>query len=297
VDTGFSAQDAQSDFSRARRRQVLARLSNRLRREPDDVNLILPFEEVVQALGRQRERQLGLQVVPIDSIVGTVDRPREFDRSFRPTSRRVRGRWQRIAEAMRRGEPMPPVELYRIGDMHFVKDGHHRISVARQMRLETIDAYVTEVITSVGPDSEIRLRDLPLKSHQRLFFERVPLQPELRPRIELTRGSDYANLAEGMEAWGFRLMQARGELMSREEVAATWFREEYEPVTAMLREADLIGSRTEAEAYMRIVGLRYLLLRTHEWNDDVLERLREELDRPASPAEDTVTHRLRTDRR
>jgi hypothetical protein len=295
MDTGFSTQDAETDFSRARRRQQLARLAARLRREPDDVDLILPFDEVVEALGRRGERRLGLQTIELDSIVGTVDRSRrEFDRSFRPTSSRVRRRWQRIATAMRRGEAMPPIEVYRIGEMHFVVDGHHRVSVARQLGLEKIDARVTEVITDVGADRAISTRDLPLKDHERLFFERVPLPAAMRSRIELANGFDYAGLAEGVEAWGFRLMQARGELISRERVAEAWFREEYEPVTEMMREAGLAGHGTETEAYARVVSLRYLLLRTHAWNDDVIERLRGELRR--SPAdEDTFVHRLRDD--
>ena len=83
--------------------------------------MILPFDEVVEALGRKGERRLGLQTIPLDSIVGTVDRTREFDRNFRPTTRRVKRRWQRIAEAIRRGEAMPPIEVYRVGDMHFVR--------------------------------------------------------------------------------------------------------------------------------------------------------------------------------
>src|SRR5690554_2886923 len=107
MDTGFPSSDAQTDFTRARRRAVLSRLSRRLRRQPGDVNVILPFDEVVSALGNRGERNLGLQTIPLDSIVGTVDRTREFDRSFRPTSRRVRLRWERIAKAMRRGESMP----------------------------------------------------------------------------------------------------------------------------------------------------------------------------------------------
>ena len=102
-DTGLPSADAQFDFSRARRRRALARLSARLRREPDDVNHILPFEEVARALGRIGERRLGQQLIPLDSIVGTVDRAREFDRDFRPTSPRVRERWQRINTAQRKG--------------------------------------------------------------------------------------------------------------------------------------------------------------------------------------------------
>jgi hypothetical protein len=142
ADTGFPGTDAQFDFGRARRRRTLSRLANRLRGQDSDFNLILPFEEVVEALGRKSERSLGLQTIDLDSIVGTVDRGREFDRSFRPTSGKVRTRWERIAAAQRRGESMPPIDVYRIGELHFVKDGHHRVSVARARGALTIDAAV-----------------------------------------------------------------------------------------------------------------------------------------------------------
>jgi hypothetical protein len=292
-DTGFSAQDAQSDFSRARRRRALSRLSRRLRRLPDDVDQILPFDEVVAALGKVGERRLGLQTIPLDSIVGTVDRSREFDRRFRPTSRRLRQRWERIAKAMRRGEAMPPIEVYRVGDMHFVVDGHHRVSVARELGWDMIDAYVTEIVTAVGADGDLRLRDLATKSHERLFFERVPLPRDVRGRIQFRNRLWYAALAEGVEAWGMRAMQVERKFMTRKEVAVAWYRDEYAPVVRMLREADLIGENTETEAYLKLSSLRYLLLRTHEWDEGVLARLREELERPAPREEDTLVHQMR----
>ena len=201
------------------------------------MNVILPFEEVVAALGRRGERQLGQQVIPLDSIVGTVDRGREFDRSFRPTSGKVRTRWERVAAAQRRGEAMPPIDVYRIGELHFVKDGHHRVSVARALGHKDINAYVTEVLTELGAEREITLADLPLKSHERLFRERVPLPEEARASIQLSDEWRYAALAEAVEAWGFRREQATGEELARADVAEAWFREEYEPVVEMLQEA------------------------------------------------------------
>ncbi len=275
ADTGFPVQDAKSDFSRARRRGVMARLATRLRREPGDVNLILPFEEVVEALGKRGERMLGVQMIPLDSIVGSVDRRTEFDRSFRPTSQRVRDRWERIAIAQRKGESMPPIQVYRVGGLHFVKDGHHRVSVARAQGRDEIDAQVTEVQTALEPEQALNLADLPLKSHQRVFFERVPLPPEARGRIQLSDAWDYAKLAEAVEAWGFRTIQACRELLGREQVAEAWYREDYEPIVAALSEAELLGEEeTETEAYMRIVGERYLLIRSHAWDESVLERLK-----------------------
>jgi hypothetical protein len=97
--TGFPRADVENDFRRARRRQVLSRLAHRLRGEPDDVNLVLPFDDVVAALGMRGERSLGLESIRLDSIVGTVDSRRDFDRLFRPTSGRVRARWKRLALA------------------------------------------------------------------------------------------------------------------------------------------------------------------------------------------------------
>ncbi|MDP9385761.1 MAG: chromosome partitioning protein ParB [Actinomycetota bacterium] len=281
MDTGFPTSDAQNDFQRARRQRVLAELGRRLRREPDDVALILPFEEVVEALGRAGERYLGLRTVPLDSIVGTVDRSREFDRSFRPLSGRVRGRWERIAAAQRRGESMPPISLYRIGDLHFVRDGHHRVSVARSLGREDIDAYVTEVQTRLGMAGDVRLSDLPLKGHERVFAERVPLQPEQRARLRLLDPWDYALLAEGVEAWGFRAMQERLAFMDRGEVARAWFADEYEPVVRMMREGGFLApGETEADAYMRLASRRYRLLRTHRWTPEILERIRRESGSP-----------------
>jgi hypothetical protein len=276
-DTGFPNADAQFDYSRARRRQVLSRLGRRLRGQPGDVDLILPFDEVVEALGRVGERSIGLESIVLDSIVGTVGRGRDFDRAFRPVSARTRTRWERIANAQRRGQDMPPISVYRIGDMHFVRDGHHRVSVARALGLSHIDGYVTEVRTMVGAEGTITVADLPVKSHERLFFERVPIPFEARAEIALSDPWSYAELAEGVEAWGFRMMQGRGELMSRAEVADCWLHDEYRPVVAMLRESDLIGDGTETDSYMRVVGERYRLMRTHEWNDEVIERLRSEL--------------------
>jgi hypothetical protein len=295
-DTGLPQTDAQFDFVRARRRRALSRLAARLRGEPSDVNVILPFEEVVVALGRRGERRLGLETIELDSIVGTVDRGREFDRRFRPTSGRVRTRWERIATAQRRGQAMPPIDVYRIGELHFVRDGHHRVSVARALGYRVIDAYVTEVITELGADRAIRLADLPLKSHQRLFFERVPLPAEARKEIKLSDEWRYAALAEAVEAWGFRSIQGHGEPMSRAEVAEVWYREEYQPVVEMLREAQLVRHGTETETYMRVAHLRYLILRTHEWDDEVIERLRQELERP-SWDEDTMVRTLRKELR
>src|SRR6476620_446636 len=195
MSTGSPSQDAQHDFSRARRARLLSDIARRLRREPDDVALILPFEEVVEALGRTGQIDRGLQVVPLDAIVGTVDRAADFDRGFRPTSPRLRSRWERIAAAQRRGESLPPISLYRVVDLFFVRDGHHRVSVAKSLGREDIDAYVIEIQTRVLRGRALRVGDLPLKDHERLFRERVPLGRDERARISVTDPWAFGTLA------------------------------------------------------------------------------------------------------
>jgi len=277
AETGFPRADVADDFQRARRREVLSRLAHRLRREPDDVNLILPFDDVVAALGRKGERNLGLRTIALDTVVGTVDSRRDFDRHFRPTSSRVRERWERLALAQKRGESIPPIDVYRVGDLHFVKDGHHRVSIAIATGQQVIDAYVTEVLTTV-PAAGIRSRgDLVMKDYERMFRSRVPLPEQAYATITFADPWSYAELGEGVEAWGFRYLQHAHRFLNRGEIARLWYAEEYRPVVRMLREADLIGPGTDAEAYQRVARERYRLMRTHEWNDEVIERLRREI--------------------
>ena len=275
-ETGCPWADVENDFLRVRRRQVLARLAQRLRRGPDDVNLILPFREVVAALGIEGERALGLKTIRLSTVVGTVDSNRDFDRRFRPTSARVRERWEQLALAQRRGASIPPIDVYRVGELHFVRDGHHRVSIALATGQTTIDAYVTEVRTAL-PAKGIRGRgDLLFKSYERMFLSRVPLSDQAQAKITVSDPWSYAELGEAVEAWGFRFMQHEQRFFDRAEIARRWYAEEYTPVVRMLREADLLGFGTETEAYLRVTRERYRLIRTHDWNDEVIRRLREQ---------------------
>lgn len=278
METGFPTADARDDFNRARRQQVTRRLAARLRRDPGDIDVILPYDEVVTALGPRGQRNLGRQMIDLDTIVGSVDRTADFDRRFLPTTNRPRRRFERLAEAARRGEPIPPIDVYRVGGAHFVRDGHHRVSVARALGLERIEANVIEVLTELGTGADLTVADLPLKSHERLFFERVPLPPAARRRIRLSDPWDYGRLAEAVEAWGFRVMQSRHEFMDRQHTASAWFIEEYEPTVQLLREAGLLDEDiSETVGYMRLSAQRYRLLHTHRWDDGVIDQLRRAL--------------------
>jgi hypothetical protein len=291
--TGFPDSDAAAAFARERRRQALAKLGSRLRTAHDDVSVMLPFEDVVEALGRVGQRDLGLQTIRLDSVVGTVSRRGgEFDRRFRPASARVRRRWQSIAAARRRGKDMPPIGVYRVGELHFVEDGHHRVSVARAEGDVTIEAHVREVHTRRPATADLSVRELQLIRHEREFHERVPLPATARGRMRIEEGWRYDQLSTHVESWAFRASQREGRLLSRAEAAEAWFREEYEPIVDVLDEFDIGGQGTETTRYLRIVKLRNLLMQDRGWSDAVIERLLHAIRTSAQNEGDEIVHRI-----
>src|SRR5207249_10794535 len=109
----------------------------------------LSFEEVQRALPIHGQVYKGIQQVPLADIVGSVDRYQDFDRHFLPTQSFTRPRWESVDIANLTDVTLPPVQLYRVGDVYFVKDGNHRVSVAKEKGMEFIDAEVIECPTTV----------------------------------------------------------------------------------------------------------------------------------------------------
>jgi hypothetical protein len=273
-DTGSPRADAESDFLRARRQQVLAGLAARMLGKDSDDRKALPFQDVVDALGLVNEVSRGIQVIPVDRIVGSVDKVRDFDPQFRPRSGSSRRRWERIAEAARRGEPLPPIDVYQVGDMYFVRDGHHRVSVYRALELPSIEADVRLVQTLVEPDEVHAHSDLSDKELRRLLMQRVPLGKTARRALRLSDPQRYPLLAEMVEAWSARLMFAEGALMDRAQAARRWYEEEFAPVTGLIQEGNLLEKgETPADAYMRVAGERYSVFHDHVWGPNVIEVL------------------------
>ena len=140
-----------------------------------------------------------------------------------------------------------------------------------------IEAYVTEIVTRVcpraGPASSPTSRRRATSGSSSNAFRSGRISGP--GSASATRSGGYAELAEAVEAWGFRLIQGLGEIRDRREIAQAWFNDEYVPVIEDLREADLIGDSTETEAYFRVTCDRYMLLRTHDWDESIIERLRE----------------------
>jgi hypothetical protein len=244
------------DFSRARRRAFLRRIGAYLRRDPAS-NQLLSFDEVKGALGAISQVYLGLREVPVSKIVGSVGRHRDFDRAFLPSKPDLGTRWRRIDEIMNREEELPPVSLYKIGDAYFVKDGNHRVSVARQRGVEMIDAEVIELRSRVPVDSALTARDLLHKLEHRRLLERLPIDrvlPEIK--VEFSDVADYRRLATYIEAHGFRVSQHWKRYVSPEEALRDWYEYGYCPISEMIREEQILDAfpdRTELDLYLWIV--------------------------------------------
>jgi hypothetical protein len=146
-DTGYAVADAERDYQRLRRRHRWSGLANKLLRAGGCAGLA-SFADATAGLGATAQRNLGLQVVDVDTIVGSVGKARDFDCGFRPGHRVDERRWLGIARALRSGESLPPVTLYRVAGRHFVQDGHHRVSASLAVGRQSVDAYVTEVLVT-----------------------------------------------------------------------------------------------------------------------------------------------------
>ena len=248
-------EQADIDFSRARRRAFLRRVGSYLRRDPSS-NRLLSFDEVKRTLGLVSQGYLGMRTVEVAKIVGSVGRHRDFDRAFLPSKPDLGERWKRIDQMMRRGE-IPPISLFKIGDAYFVNDGNHRVSVAHQQGIEMLDAEVTELRTRVPIDSALTARDLLHKLEYRHLLERLPVDrvlPEVK--VDLSDVADYRRLATYVEAHGFRLSQLWRRYVSPEEVLRDWYEYSYRPISEMIREErilDAFSDRTEMDLYLWIL--------------------------------------------
>jgi hypothetical protein len=155
--TGAAGPDPLDDFAAARRRRMLSSVGRVGRPAARRRNRLVTVDHVLAETAQVGRRRLGVRPIPVADIVGTVDRIDDaFDGAFRPGLAVSRDRWVRIAESSRRGTTLPPIETYSIEGRHYVRDGHHRVSVARALGQEFIDADVTVISTDRGPDHDGR---------------------------------------------------------------------------------------------------------------------------------------------
>jgi len=252
---------ARSDFNEARRRALLAALRDIFRGQP---NAMLSFEEVRARLNVRGQRYLGHQIVPLDHIIGSEGRYVDFDRQFLPRSDALQERWSRIDQAMLQAVDLPPVDLYKIGDIYFVRDGNHRVSVARQQGVEFIDANVVELIVDVPLDPDLSVRDLLMKEEYSDFLEWTDLHT-LRPdeRIEFSELGGYLDLVRHINAHRYYLGRQLQRDIGRDEAVSDWYDHVYMPIVRVIREQKLLKhfpGRTEADLYRWIMEHRWYML-------------------------------------
>lgn len=238
------------DFEQARRRAFMQDLLSYIRYEPVD---LLPFETVREKLHLGHKSYLGLQEVPLDQIVGSVGRYEDFTRTFMPRKASTRPRWENI-DSLRNSGGWPPLELYKVSDAYFVRDGNHRVSVARQLGLETIEAQVWEYFSRVPLEPDDDLEDLILRQEYLEFLEDTELD-RLRPDqyIILTLPGGYWELEESIvihRHWqNWERTEAQGE-MTWLEAVADWYDHIYLPLAHKIQESQVLSffpGRTEAD--------------------------------------------------
>ncbi len=251
---------AYEDFERAYHRSwwrsVIARLTGRS-------NELLPFDEVRQSLPYRGQRDIGLQTVPLEKIVGSVGRYRDFDRAFLPTQRQTTERWVNVRKAHYRDVLLPPVDLYKIGDVYFVKDGNHRVSVARERNQTDIDAYVTEIDIPFRLTADMDIDSVNLEKAYGQFCQDTRLD-ELRPDadLHLSNPAEYARLREHIAAHHYYLGTERQSDVSYADAVASWYDNVYRPLVDAIAAQGLrrqFPDMTAADLYLRVSEYQWLV--------------------------------------
>jgi len=250
-----------ADFARARTkaflRDVLAALTRRR-------NTLLSYDEIKQALHIGGPIYRGIRTVRVDRIVGSVNRYRDFDRAFLPAHNGIANRWQHIDRAFYEDVSLPPVVLYKVGEVYFVVDGHHRVSVAREQGQEFIEAEVRECQVKVPVGPELRPEDLEMLGARVEFLERTGLD-RLRPgtRIELTIPDGYARMLEHIAVHRYFMGLDERRDISDDEAVGHWYDTVYLPIVKVIRDRDILKEfpgRTEADLYVWVLDHQNFLV-------------------------------------
>ena len=248
------------DFDRARHKALWNELLAFLTGHP---KRLLSWEEVSKKLDVRDPTYLGVQSVPLDNIVGSVGRSRDFDRKFNPIKEVLASRWRAIYRAHDAGRGLPPVELFKVGDAYFVLDGHHRVSVAREKKIGFIDAQVVESQARVPVTERLDANELEVKEAYVRFLRHTQLD-ELRPdqHIEFTIRDGYEQLLEHIATHRDAMSHERQGSVPKAEAVCDWYDRLYYPVVQIVRENEILADfprRTEADLYLWIVGHRHRL--------------------------------------
>ncbi len=272
-------QKASQDFDRAFSKAFWRRVLSRLTRE---TNALLPFDEVREKLPLKGQHYLGLRQVPIDQIIGSAGRYRDFDRAFLPVQDRTRARWESIDKAHYADVILPPVELYKIGEVYFVKDGNHRVSVARERGQMYIDAYVIEIDIPVPLTPDMDIDTLILQNERAEFLEQTVLL-KLRPDAQITTSvpGQYKRILEHIAVHRWYLGEKRRTEVSYSEAVVSWYDNVYMPLVQIIRDQGILkqfAGSTESDLYLWIMEYQGYLRESYreesteeetpQWGDD-----------------------------
>ena len=239
------------DFQSARQQAALEAIMARLTGRSID---LLSYDEVRQQLRGHEAGLRELKDIPIEAIVGSVGRYTDFTRSFLPKHDSDGDRWARVYVAVDGQSGLPPVEVYQLGEAYFVRDGHHRVSVARQLGADHVQAYVTPVISKVPLTPETDLSDSLCKAHLAEFLERTHLDLT-RPEADLTLTAPggYDVLEEHILVHRYFMGLEQGREISFDDSASHWFDTVYLPIVRVIRHQGILRDfpdRTEADLYL-----------------------------------------------
>lgn len=244
---------ALDNYKRARRSAAFQELLARLTGNPEDVELF-SYEEVrkqLQAIEKNTER---LAEIPLDAIVGSVGRYHDFTRKFLPKAGISQNRWARVMAITKGVTGLPPIDVYKIGEVYFVRDGNHRVSVARQMGNTSIQAYITEVESRVNLPQDLKMDDLIIKAEYVKFLEKTRLD-NLKPGVDLnaTKPGAYPTLLEHIEVHHHYLGIEQQREIPFSESALHWYEKIFSPVVNIIRRRGMLRDfpqRTETDLYL-----------------------------------------------
>lgn len=243
---------ARADFSRARFKSFLNQVFSVIAGK--HTTTLLSYDEIKEKLRIGGPIYRGVKTVHVNQIAGSLNRYHEFDRAFLPREDQLASRWQKVDRAFYQDINLPPVVLYKVGDVYFVVDGHHRVSVAREQGQEFIDAEVRECATRVNITADIKPEDLEILGTKVHFLERTALD-NIRPQanIKLTIPDGFERMLEHIAVHLYFMGLDLKRDITEEEAIAHWYDTVYMPIIEVIRESGILNDfprKTEGDLYL-----------------------------------------------